>query len=140
QMNDQNFLYAFAASGSTTGGVSVVTGFPNFTNQYTWDYEAGWKSQMLDNQLFTQIGVFYDAIDNYQAFFVNSAGLGTFQNLDGISNLYGLEAQAQAVFGDLSADAGLSLMHSELGTALLLNACGVPTPTTGHRQPYTPNF
>jgi iron complex outermembrane receptor protein len=147
QVDEQNFLYAFVASGSTTGGVSVVIGNPNFTNQYTWDYEAGWKSELFDGQLLTQIGAFYTAIDNYQAFFVDgTTGLGTFQNLDGISKLYGLEATAQAAIGDFSADAGLSLIHSELGDGLLLKACqvGAPPPqtasTAGHRQPYTPNY
>jgi iron complex outermembrane receptor protein len=152
QLNEQNFLYAFAASGSTTGGVSVVFGNPNFTNQYTWDYEAGWKGQLFDNQLFTQIGGFYDEIDNYQAYFVDgTTGLGTFQNLGGISKLYGVEAQAQAQFGSFGADVGVTAMNSELGSGLLLKACQAPLPppappppytadTKGNRQPYTPNF
>lgn len=147
QVNDTNFLYAFAASGSTTGGVSVVTGTPNFKNQYTWDYEAGWKAQLFDNQVFTQIGGFYDAIDNYQAFFVNDAGLGTFQNLSGISKLYGIEAQAQAQFGDLGADIGVTVMHSSLGSGDLRTACQPLPPalpvtanTQGNRQPYTPDY
>src|SRR4029079_5937760 len=58
QLNDEHFLYAFFASGTTTGGVSVVgslfsgcqcDGNPNFTYQRTNDIEAGWKAQLLDN-------------------------------------------------------------------------------------------
>lgn len=138
QLDDDNFLYAFVATGSTTGGVNVVIGLPNYKNQRTTDIEAGWKAQLFDDHLFTQIGGYYDLIKDYQAFFAN-AGVpgGGFLNLDGISKVYGLEASAQAVFGDLSLDASVGLMHSSLGHAIIL-AFGVPFDTQGKRQPFSP--
>jgi iron complex outermembrane receptor protein len=66
--------------------------------------------------------------------------LGTYQNLDGISRIYGLEVSAQAVFDELSIDTGLSLIHSELGHALLSNALGQPVDTEGKPQPFTPDI
>jgi iron complex outermembrane receptor protein len=139
QLNDEHYLYAFFATGSTTGGINVVIGTPNYTYQRTNDIEAGWKGQLLDDHLFTQIGAFYDFIDNYQAFFA-SPGVpgGGYLNLDGISKIYGAEASAQAVFGDFALDASLALIHSSLGHAIIF-AAGVPFDTQGKRQPYTPD-
>ena len=139
-MDESNYFYAFVADGSTTGGVSVVFGTPNFNNQTTTDIEAGWKAQFLENRLFTQIGGFYDFLDGYQAFFTNALGLGTYQNLNGVSTLYGLEASAQAVFDNLSMDAGVSLIKSEMGDATILGAGLIPLQTGGKRQPYTPDY
>lgn len=137
QLNDQHFLYAFVANGSTTGGVNVVFGLPNYRNQKTTDIEAGWKAQWLDGQVLTQIGGFYDIIDRYQGF-ATKLGLSSFTNLDGTSHVYGLELSAQAVFDELSIDTGLSLIHSELGNGFIADPFGAPLNTAGKRQPFTP--
>jgi iron complex outermembrane receptor protein len=139
QLNDQHFLYAFVANGSTTGGVNVVFGLPNYRNQKTTDIEAGWKAQWLDRQLLTQIGGFYDIIDRYQGF-ATKLGLAQFTNLDGTSHVYGLEFSAQAVFDELSVDTGLSLIHSELGSGVIADPFGGPLNTAGKRQPFTPEM
>jgi iron complex outermembrane receptor protein len=140
QLDDDNFLYAFVATGSTTGGVNVVIGLPNYKNQKTTDIEAGWKSQLFEDHLFTQIGGYYDLIDDYQAFFAN-AGVpgGGFLNLDGLSKVYGLEASAQAVFDDLALDASIGVMHSSLGHAIILSG-GLDFDTQGKRQPFSPDL
>ena len=71
------------------------------------------------------------------------------------TKLYGFEAEAQAVFGALSFDAGVGLMHSSLGTFYATDPRIVSfapcSPTTGpssascfdlagHSQTYAPNF
>jgi len=137
QLNDQHFLYAFVANGSTTGGVNVVFGLPNYRNQKTTDIEAGWKAQWLDGQLLTQIGGFYDIIDRYQGF-ATKLGLASFTNLDGTSTVYGLEISSQAVFDELSLDAGLALIHSALGKGTISDPFGGDVNTDGKRQPFTP--
>jgi iron complex outermembrane receptor protein len=150
QMTDTDFFYAFIATGTTTGGVNVVIGIPNYKKQETTDIEGGWKAQWLDNQIFTQIGGFYDFINNYQAFLATNCVTvpgggpgclpvpgGAYLNLDGISTIYGLEATGQAVFGNFSMDAALALIHSELGSADIL-AFGLPFQTKGKPQPFTP--
>ena len=122
QATPNNYFYAFVATGNTTGGVSVVAGTPDFGNQDTTDYEAGWKGTLVDGSLYTQFGVFYDSIDNYQAYFYDAlTGRQTYQNLDGTSHIYGSELQLQAVMGNFSFDAGAAYIHSELGNALILD-------------------
>jgi len=139
QLNDRHFLYGFVATGSTTGGVNVVFGFPNYRNQKTTDIEAGWKAQWLDGQILTQIGGFYDIIDRYQGF-ATKLGLASFTNLDGTSHVYGAEFSAQGVFDELSVDMGLSLIHSELGSGEIADPNGDPLNTAGKRQPFTPEI
>ena len=136
QLTDEHYLYAFVATGSTTGGVNVVLGDTNYKNQQTTDIEAGWKAQWLDGQLLTQIGGFYDFIGNYQGF-ATVDGFTEFTNLNGISTLYGLELSAQAVFDNLSLDSSLSLIHSALGNGLIGSPGGLLN-TDGKRQPFTP--
>ncbi len=138
QLTDQHYLYAFVATGSTTGGVNVVIGDTNFKNQQTTDIEAGWKAQWLDGQLLTQIGTFYDLIGKYQGFAAVD-GFTEFTNLNGISKLYGLEISAQAAFNNLSIDTSLSLIHSELGDGMIGSPDG-PLNTAGKRQPFTPEI
>jgi iron complex outermembrane recepter protein len=142
QANANNYFYAFVATGNTTGGVSVVILNKDFNNQDTVDYEAGWKATLLDGHLSTQLGGFYNDIDHYQAFFVDAvSGTGTYQNLDGTSKVYGMEATAQSVFGGFSFDIGAAWIHSELGSALIFDdASGTNIDTDGKRQPYTPQY
>lgn len=138
QMTDEHYLYAFVATGSTTGGVNVVIGDTNYKNQQTTDIEAGWKASWLDGQLLTQAGGFYDFIGNYQGF-ATVDGFTEFTNLNGISTLYGLELSAQAVFDNLSLDGSLSLIHSALGSGIIGSPAG-PLNTDGKRQPFTPEI
>jgi iron complex outermembrane receptor protein len=140
QADDRNFLYGFVATGNTTGGVSVVIGNPNFKPQKTTDFEAGWKSQLLDGHVTTQLDAFYDHIKDYQAYFIDPlSGLGTFQNL-GTADLYGVEASAQAGFDDLSFDLSVSLIHSELGAALTTDSIVGVVQVKGNKLPYTAPF
>jgi iron complex outermembrane recepter protein len=142
QASDNNYFYAFVATGNTTGGVSVVVFNKDFKNQDTIDYEAGWKGTLFDGHLLTQIGGFYNELDHYQAYFVDAlSGTGTYQNLDGTSKVYGMEATAQSVFGRFSFDTGAAWIHSELGSALIFDdVLGTDIDTDGKRQPYTPQY
>lgn len=146
QLDPDNFLYAFAATGHTTGGVNVVNFFglipTTFGPQETTDYEAGWKGKLLDDRLHLQVGGYYEDIRHYQATFaIQGSGLDLpfFRTLDSPSTTYGLEATAQAVFGDFSADSGLSLARSRLGHAVIFDGFQ-NIDVTGHRMPYAPNF
>jgi iron complex outermembrane receptor protein len=158
-----NFLYAFIASGAKPGGLNGNLLFgggalpPPFAQEYVTDYEIGWKSSMFDNHLRTQIGLYDNSFQNFQVIvpIPNVPNQTTEMNVPGHTKLYGLEASAQAVFGDFSANVGLGLEKSSLAkfysedprlpTAGTCNPASGPATTTcvnlgGHPQTYAPDF
>ena len=165
-LNDNNFLYAFVASGAKPGGLNTALYFstppgiipPPFQQEYVTDYELGWKASFFEHHLNTQLGVFYNDFKHFQVIvpIPNNPLQSTEQNNPNPSKLYGLEATAQAVFGDLSFDAGIGLTHSEVGTFFTEDPrvgtsaapCNVQTgPATalcinlgGHPQTYAPEL
>jgi iron complex outermembrane recepter protein len=161
-----NFLYAFIATGFKPGGLNVNQGFgfpfPAFGPETVTNYETGWKSSFFDGHLRTQIDGYYNNFKDFQVTIGNPifpASIFTIEvNDPKPTKLYGFEASAQAVFGDFSFDTNVGLMHSELGgfyaTDGRLQGFGIPcSPTTGpanifgtcvnlkgHGQTYAPNF
>jgi len=121
-LDTDNFLYAFVATGHKAGGINSVNVLevqPRvFEPEKVTDYELGWKSTLLDNHLRTQAGVFYNKYDNFQVSLADPStpGITSIVNVPEPSKIYGLELSAQALFGDLSFDAGASYLHSKLGT------------------------
>lgn len=123
-IDDNNFAYAFVASGAKPGGLNGALYFgggvipPPFRQEYVVDYEAGWKSSLLDNHLRTQVGVYYNRFRHFQVILPipNNPLQSTEQNNPNPSKLYGIEASAQAVFGDASFDVGMGVTKSSLGT------------------------
>ena len=125
-IDHDNFLYAFVATGAKPGGLNGVIYFgngagtfpPPFQQEYVTDYEGGWKSSLFDNHVHTQLGFYYNQFDHFQVIvpIPNNPVQSTELNNPNATTLYGFEASAQAVFGGLSLDAGLGLEHSSLGT------------------------
>src|SRR6185312_13279902 len=117
KVDADNFVYAFVASGAKPGGLNTALDFgggvipPPFGQEYVTDYEVGWKSSLLDNHLRTQLGAYYNSFNHFQVILPipNNPLQSTEQNNPNPSKIYGVEASAQAVFGDLSLDAGLGL-------------------------------
>jgi iron complex outermembrane recepter protein len=159
-VDPNNFLYAFVSTGFRPGGLNVPVGLGTpaaFGAEKLTDYELGWKSTALGGHLRTQIDGFYDVYKNFQVI----VGYPTFPtfgfelNNPNPTHLHGFEAQTQAVFGQLSFDAGTTLMHSSLGKFFATDpriasitgcdpATGPSSPScinlTGHSQTYAPNF
>jgi iron complex outermembrane receptor protein len=162
KINDNNFVYAFVASGAKPGGLNGALYFgggvipPPFGQEYDVDYEIGWKSSMFHNHLHTQIGFYDNSFSNFQVILPipNNPLQSTEQNAKSPTKLYGFEASGQAVFGDFSMNFGLGLEHSSVGTFFsqdprgpVSGTCnpltGPATPTcvnlAGHPQTYAPN-
>jgi iron complex outermembrane receptor protein len=160
-VDDVNYLYAFVATGFKPGGLNVPVGLgipAPFLAETITDYEVGWKSSFFDNHLRTQLDGFYDRFNKFQV----TIGYPLFPtfgfevNDPNATKLYGVEGEAQAVFGDLSIDSSVGLMHSQLGTfyaadgritaftAACLPTTGPAGPNCfnlgGHEQTYAPNF
>ena len=165
-LNDDNFIYGFVASGFKPGGLNVPVGFGQpapFKSETVTSYETGWKSTMLDGHLRTDLDVYYNDYNHFQV----SIGYPTdpvfaFElNDPNTTKIYGVEGEADAVFGQFAFDMGLGLMHSSLGTFyandpryLTGPSCnpktGPASPPSvtvgpcvdlgGHPQAYAPNF
>ena len=159
EVDKSNFLYAFVATGFRPGGLNVPVGLGNpqpFDPEKVTSFEAGWKSNIGGHFHLTVDG-FYN---NYKDFQV-SIGYPTFPtfsielNVPNTTKIYGAEAEADATFGDLSFDAGISILHTSLGTfyatdpriASVLPCDPFTGPTSvscidlsGRKQTYAPNF
>jgi len=153
QVSDSNFLYAFVATGHKGGGINgigaailggtvypptacvtspVNTCPPTFKPEEVTDYEIGWKGTYFNDQLHTQLGGFYSDYQNFQvAVFDPSTNIGQVKNAHGHSTIAGIEASAQAQFGDLGFDVGVSYLHSALGTFFASQTAAICDPATG---------
>jgi iron complex outermembrane receptor protein len=122
--DDDNLLYAFAARGYKAGGFNSPTS--EFGPETVWDYEIGWKSSFLDNHLRTQAGAFYMTYQGFQFDAVDtSTGLSGTTNIADAS-LKGVEFQAQARFGGLGLDGGISYVDSSLDGVNIVNSRLLP--------------
>jgi iron complex outermembrane receptor protein len=120
-VNPGNYLYAFVATGYKPGGLNVPSGDtlpPTFRAEYVTDYEIGWKASALDDHLRTQLGGYYNDFKSFQVTIDDPTEptLTLEVNDPSTTKLYGVEASAQAVLGNLSFDLGATWSHSELGT------------------------
>jgi iron complex outermembrane recepter protein len=160
-VNDDHFLYAFAATGFRPGGlnVPVVAGayLDPFDEEEVRSYEVGWKASFFDGHLRTQVDAFYTEYDNFQVT-VRYPLIPVFNielNNPNTTSMHGFEAQAQAVFGGFSFDAGLALLSSDLGRFFATDrrifgtapcdpqngpASATCIDLTGHEQTYAPEL
>ncbi|MDQ0465034.1 iron complex outermembrane receptor protein [Caulobacter ginsengisoli] len=119
-INPHHFVYAFVATGYKPGGLNVPVGLglpAPFGPEKVTEYEVGWKAGFFGGQLRTQIDAFYNDYKGFQVI-IGYPAFPTFGfelNNPNPTRMYGVEFQAEAVFGDLSIDAGGAWMKSELG-------------------------
>ena len=108
-VDDDNYLYAFVATGFKPGGLNVPVGFgipAPFVAETVTDYEAGVEVELLRQssahparRLLRPLQQIPGLI-GYPAF----PTFGFEVNDPNVTKLYGVEGEAQAVFGDLSFD------------------------------------
>ncbi|MEJ5979635.1 TonB-dependent receptor [Novosphingobium sp. PS1R-30] len=133
KLDADNLIYAFAARGYKPGGFNSAT--TGFAPETVWDYEIGWKSTFADGRLRTQIGAFYNDYSNLQLDVLDPAtGVNAVQNV-GHATIKGLEAQAQARFGGLGLDLGVSYVDSRLDGLSFINTRLLPPGTLGPQCP-----
>ena len=120
EVNRNNYLYTFVATGYKQGGLNLPIGFTlqkPFRAEYVWDYEAGWKASAFNDHLRTQLDGYYDRFHNFQVT-IGDPMLPTQQlevNNPSPTTLYGVEASLQAIVGHLSVDANAAIEHTSLG-------------------------
>lgn len=119
-VNDHHFLYGFVATGQRPGGLNVPVGLglpAPFDEELVTSYEVGWKAGWLGGALRTAVNAFYNDYENFQVIigYPSFPTFGFELNNPNPTEMYGFEAQIEAVFGDFSLDAGLGWLHSSLG-------------------------
>ena len=128
QVDNDNLVYAFAARGYKPGGANSAAS--QFGPETVWDYEAGWKSTLLNNHLRTQLGAFYMDYHDFQFSLID-----TNTGQSGVSNIphariYGAEGQVQAKVSGFDVDAGFAYVHSRLQRLTAVNGLLIPPGTT----------
>jgi iron complex outermembrane receptor protein len=119
--DQNNFLYAFAATGHKGGGINGSG--PRFEAENVTDYELGWKGTYFDGALHTQLGGFYEDYKNFQVpIFDPVLGAGLDENATGTTIVKGVEAQIQGKFGAFSFNLGGSYVASRLGQFVALDS------------------
>ncbi len=130
QLNDDNLLYAFAARGANSGGTSNGVPFQPTTD---WDYEAGWKSVLLDGHARLQLDGYRMNIKNQQFVAITPVtGAVTPTNFPS-STSEGVEAALQMQIHGFGADLSAAYNHTTMGAFDILNlhyisSIAVPVP------------
>jgi iron complex outermembrane receptor protein len=162
QVDDQNFLYGFVSTGYKPGGlnVPVYVGDPvqPFRAEHVTEYEGGWKANLFDNHVRTTLDGYYNEYKGFQVTiaYPQFPTFGREINVPHTTQIYGMEGEVDAVFGDFSVGAGLGLLHSALGGLYAVDSrewktsagCNPATGTAGnpfcvflggHPQTYAPS-
>lgn len=149
---DGDFLYAFVATGYTGGGLNTFTapetGPAPFHPVTDTDYEAGWKrTSWFDGHLRTEVDAFYTTYDHFQITLSDPiTPFNTYEiNLPRPTDIYGLEGETQATFGQFSLTANVGLLKSSLASFWAVDprynviASGTCNPNTGGTDVYCKN-
>jgi iron complex outermembrane receptor protein len=163
KLDANNFLYAFVANGHKPGGINTTplpfvpgsTGVVPFQPENLTTYEAGWKPTFFDGHLRAQIDGFYTTYQGFQLSYATSViggggapGQSIIRNVPGSTTIYGVEGQAQGVFGDWAFDVTGDYLHTQLGSSRVAEggptlpgfALGLPENVSGNQQPYAPQW
>lgn len=140
-------LYASATKGFKAGGGNTSVCGNTYGPERLWAYEAGVKSQWLDNRVRLNVGGFYYDYSGYQA--SKFAGDGTpslvFTNAAS-ATIKGIEAEFSAKpFDGFSIDAGALVNDAEFGKYISPLQIAPPGSTAtvnlaGNRLPVAPKF
>jgi len=160
QASSNQYLYGFVATGFRPGGLNVPVGLglpAPFEPEKVTSFETGWKANWADGHLQTTVDGFYNDYKNFQV----TIGYPTFPtfgielNVPHSTRIYGFEAEAELRAGGFGFDAGINVLHSELGeffatdprVASFLPCDPLTGPVSatcialkGRTQTYAPNF
>jgi iron complex outermembrane recepter protein len=159
-IDEHNFVYALLSTGYKQGGLNVPVGLgmpAPFGPETVTSYETGYKVTWLDGHVRTTLDAYYNNYNNFQVD-IGYPLYPTFSfevNDPNATKIYGIEQETEASIGDLSLNAGVGFLHSELGTFYATDpristttGCNTgtgPTSATcidlsGHEQTYAPNL
>jgi iron complex outermembrane receptor protein len=121
QIDDDTMVYASASRGYIDGG--NIIGLAHIYNpESAWSYEVGLKSRFLDDRLQLNLAGYHEEIKGLQVFIQSSTQSGI-NNVDGKTQVNGLEAELTAVPVDnLRLNATLTLTHATYGQYITTNS------------------
>jgi iron complex outermembrane receptor protein len=168
KLSPDQYLYGFVATGFRPGGLNVPVGaaiaHPPFKPEEVTSFEAGWKANWAGGKVRTTITGFYNDYKNFQVIigYPTFPTFGIELNVPDKTKIYGFEAETELHFGGLQLDAGINVLHSELGTFYAVDTRNPPAGTIadpvlpcapatgpvsskcvalgGRRQTYAPNL
>jgi len=131
---DDHYLYAFVATGFRPGGLNVPVSaalIDPFKPEEVTSYELGWKANWADGHVRTTVNGFYNDYKNFQVIIGYPAfpTFGVELNVEDKTKIYGFEAEAEFHFGNFKFDAGINVLHSELGTFFAVDPRNPPAGT-----------
>ncbi len=128
--DDNNFLYAFFATGHKDGGQNTTANQPAFIlPEEVRNFEVGWKWSGFDGHVHTQLDGYWNDYKNFQvSLFDPTTQTSPIRNAPS-AKIYGIEAQAQAAWEHLSFDVGASWLNSRFGSFFAVNGAGTPGDT-----------
>ena len=142
KVNPDVMVFASVTNGFKSGGWNGTASLPQnavtFSPEKTWSYEAGVKSELFDRKLRFNLTGYYARTTELQVTAGVANSLGVIASLPfnaGTLDVYGLEVEATAKFGNLSLFANPSYMHgkyvyiSPLATTLSTALTPVRVPT-----------
>ena len=165
KVSPSQYLYGFVATGFRPGGLNVPVNttalLDPFKPEKITSYELGWKGNFAGGKIRTTVTGFYNDYKNFQVIigYPDYPTFGVELNVPNSTKIYGGEAEVEFHFGGLSLDAGINILHSELGGFYAIDPRTVPAGVvpaacqpltgpaggycvnlTGRRQTYAPNF
>ncbi len=120
-MNDRNFIYGLISRGHIVSGINIFPPYRPYDEVEVINYETGWKATFAEDRVTSQLTLYYETFDNYQADFANAVNgvpvnSSTVRNAEDESTIWGVEWSAQAAFGELHIDLAAAYLDSELGS------------------------
>lgn len=114
-VSDNQFLYAFVATGHKNNGLNAGFTNPTFEGEDVTDYEIGYRQRLWDNQVVLQLAAYWYQYDNYQfQGFDPITSSRSFGNVPGASESQGIEAQITGNFDDTRINLSIAWADSAL--------------------------
>ncbi|MGH7021970.1 MAG: TonB-dependent receptor [Caulobacteraceae bacterium] len=114
QLSPQTMTYASVSRGYLAGG-NIIGLAHVYGPETMWSYELGLKSQFLDNRVQLNLAAYREAISDLQVFIQSSTESGI-NNVNGVTNVDGLEAEFAAVpVTNLRLNATVTLTDAKYG-------------------------
>ena len=141
-ISEDYMVYATWSEGYRPGGINRAPNAGEYESDFLTNWEAGWKTQWLDNRLQVNGAVFYEEWEDFQVSFTGANAITAVDN-GPTADIYGLEAQLVWVPID---NLRLSSSFSWIDTELQDDYCpgcesdGSPWAPSGTELPVTADF
>jgi len=138
---DQNVMaYASASRGYISGG-NIIGLAHIYGPESMWSYDVGVKSRFWDDRVQLNVAAYHEEIAHLQVFIQSSTQSGI-NNVDGITQVNGLETELEAVpIENLRLNATFVINHSTYGRYITTDTrFGGPGPGCSGVAPFLCNF